>query len=117
MTVTMYRTTDTMLVEPNELSELVRGREQDLLERVTPLVRRHSVSLDLESVERIDAAGISALISLYSAARETGHRFTVSNASSRVEKILALVGLDHILLSQDAAQASHCGALLDRPAA
>jgi anti-anti-sigma factor len=93
--------------EPGELTELVRGQEQLLLNRVTPLVRRQSVTLDLSSVERIDAAGIAALISLYRAAHETGHRFAISSASPRVAEILALVGLDRILLSQSAARISH----------
>ena len=91
------------------LTELVRGSEQRLLERVAPLVRRQCVTLDLGSVERIDAAGIAALISLYGSAREAGHLFTVSNASPRVAQILSLVGLERVLISQNAAQTAHCG--------
>jgi anti-anti-sigma factor len=101
----------------SQLTELVRGSEQCLLERVGPLVRTQCVSLDLGTVERIDAAGIAALISLYGSARDAGHRFTVSNASPRVAQILALVGLDRILLSQNAVQSSHCGPLLAHSAA
>jgi len=104
-------------VEPLEFTELVRGHDQVLLDRVAPLVRRQSVSLDLSSVERIDAAGIAALISLYRAAREAGHRFTVSCATPRVVEILALVGLDRILLSQNAVMISHSGSRLRRSAA
>jgi anti-anti-sigma regulatory factor len=63
------------------------------------------VTLDLTHVERIDAAGIAALISLYWCADAAGNRFTVVNASAHVAEILALVGLDRILLSRNAAPA------------
>jgi anti-anti-sigma factor len=104
-------------VELADLTELVRGHDQRLLDRVMPLVRRQSLSLDLSPVRRIDAAGISALVSLYSSAREFGHRFTVFNASPRVAEILAIVGLDRILMSQYAVFMSHSGPFLDRTAA
>jgi anti-anti-sigma factor len=103
--------------EPLALTELVRGQDRLLLDRAMPLVRRQSLTLNLSSVQRIDASGIAALISLYRAAGEAGHRFAVSNASPRVAKILSLVGLDRILLSQNAAQASQPGPRLYRSAA
>jgi anti-anti-sigma factor len=99
------------------LADLVRGNDRRLLDRLTPLVCRQSLSLDLSSVQRIDAAGIAALIALYRAAHEAGHRFTVSKASSRVAKILALVGLDHILLSQNVVRTSYSGPQLRQNAA
>jgi anti-anti-sigma factor len=112
MTMTICDTTAPVAIapdEPAELTELVRGHDQRLLERVAPLVRRQSIALDLNSVERIDAAGIAALVTLYTTACAAGHSFTVSKASPRVARILALVGLDRILLSQNAVQTSHCG--------
>jgi anti-anti-sigma factor len=99
------------------MTELVRGSDRPLLDRLTPVVRRQSLSLDLSLVERIDAAGISALISLYRDALESGHRFTVCNASPRVAEILALVGLERILLSQNAIRAPHSGLQLRQNAA
>jgi len=117
MTDTECNETANLTLEASNLTELVRGSEQRLLERVAPLVRRQCVSLDLGSVERIDAAGIAALISLYGSARDSGHVFTVTNASPRVAQILALVGLERILLSQNAVTASHCGSTLLQPAA
>jgi anti-anti-sigma factor len=120
MTGTRCNETDYVTIEASGssvLTELVRGSEQRLLERVGPLVRTQCVSLDLGSVERIDAAGIAALISLYGSAREAGHRFTVSNATPRVAQILALVGLDRILLSHDAGHISNCGPRLVQSAA
>jgi anti-anti-sigma factor len=110
-------TTGAMVVTAGELSELVKGSDQSLLQRVAPLVRRHSVSLDLTSVERIDAAGIAALVSLYGMARDAGHSFSVCNAAPRVEKILALVGLDRVLLSHIAVHTSYSDVCMDRPAA
>ena len=99
------------------LADLVRGNDRRLLDRLTPLVCRQSLSLDLSSVQRIDAAGIAALIALYRAAHEAGHRFTVSKTSPRVAKILALVGLDHILLSQNVVRTSYSGPQLRQNAA
>jgi anti-anti-sigma factor len=103
--------------KPSQLTELVRGTEHLLLEEITPLVERQSVSLNLTSVERIDAAGIAALISLYRTASESGHRFSISSASPHVVELLALVGLDRILMSHNAKQPSHCGARLAQNAA
>jgi anti-anti-sigma factor len=102
---------------PVELTELVRGHEQALLEQMGPQVARQSIVLDLTPVERIDAAGIAALVTLYANACQAGHTFTVSNAQPRVARILALVGLDRILSSQNAVRSSHSGACLQRSAA
>ncbi len=117
MTSVICNMMDTVTFSRGEMTELVRGRDEDLMRRVTPLVRQNDVALDLRGVERIDAAGIAALISLYGEAQETGHRFTVSNASARVAEILALVGLDRILLSQNVVLESHAEHCLERPAA
>jgi anti-anti-sigma factor len=100
-----------------ELSELVKGEDVRLLERVGPLVLKQSVTLDLASVERIDAAGITALLMLYRNARECGHCFIVTNASAHVAQILAVVGLDRFLLSHNAVQNSPYGPRTQRPAA
>jgi anti-anti-sigma factor len=103
--------------EPGGLTELVRGSDRRLVERMTPLVRSRSVALDMGSVERIDAAGIAALISLYRSAREAGRSFAVIHASPRVAKVLAIVGLDRVLLSHNEKQNSHSGARLEKDAA
>ena len=113
----LFTTADALMLAPGGVRELVRGHEQILLERLTPMVRQQNVVLDLRQVERIDAAGIAALVSLYACARNTGHDFTVSNASPRIEEILALVGLDHILLSHNAVPNSPSEPCFDRPAA
>jgi anti-anti-sigma regulatory factor len=81
------------------MKELVRGLDRDLVERMAPVVRQQSVALDLACVDRIDAAGIAALISLYGHARDAGHGFAVANPTAHVREILSLVGLDRILLS------------------
>jgi anti-anti-sigma factor len=87
------------------IRELVRGQEEKLLERLEPLVRTQSVILDMSDVERIDAAGIAALIRLYCQATQAGHVFSVSHAAPRVEEILHLVGLERILVTQEEGQA------------
>ncbi len=90
-------------IEITDLTELVRGSEQSLLARLSPLVRNQDVTLDLGSVKRIDAAGIAALIALHTGAHEARHRFKVANLSPHVAEILSLVGLGEILLSHTAA--------------
>ncbi len=103
--------------QETELIDLVRGREKELLDWLSPLVRRQSVTLDLRSVERIDAAGVAALVSLYSSARQAGHRFTVAHPSPRVAEVLSLVGLERILLLHRAAWKSQSGSRFERSAA
>lgn len=97
--------------------ELVRGQDAVLLEHLGPVVRKCNVALDLSSVQRIDAAGITALVSLYRGACESGHRFSLTNVPDHVAQILALVGLDRYLLSHNAVRSSHCGPSMQRPAA
>jgi anti-anti-sigma factor len=97
--------------------QLVRGQDSSLLERVGPLVLRHNVALDLTGVDRIDAAGITALVALYRGACETGHRFGVTNVSERVAQILSVVGLDQLLTSHNAVRNSHFAPQMRRSAA
>ena len=89
--------------------ELVRGTEDRVLNELIPRVRRESVALDLSGVERIDAAGIAALITLYCNAIEAGTEFRVVDPSARVLELLRIVGLESILVAdaQPAASASH----------
>jgi len=96
----------------SEITELVRGADQRLLDRVTPMVRKHSVVLDLRKVERIDAAGLAALIRLYCAARDAGHTFGVSHPMPRVAEFLALVRLDGLLVPKHE-EDMVCGACLN----
>jgi len=87
------------IAAPFGMTELVRGNDHCLVAQMEPLVRRQNVALDLNTVDRIDAAGISALISLYGCAHDTGHKFRLYNVTPRVMEILSLVGLDIILLA------------------
>ncbi len=88
----------------NRITELVRGNEQQLLDRLQPLVRRQNITLDLARVARIDAAGLAALITLYCDACKAGYRFTIENPSRHVREILSIVGLDKLLVSQGAVE-------------
>jgi len=110
-------TGSTHLTEQANIAVLVRGTEQDLLAWLAPLVSRQSVTLDLRLVERIDAAGIAALISLYSTASRAGHSFMVANPSPHVAEILTLVGLDRILLPDRAFWGSDSGQCFESTAA
>jgi len=85
---------------PGEITELVRGNDQVILERFLPLVRDERLALDLGGITRIDAAGLAALIRLYCAAHESGQSFVIANPSPHVAEILHLVGLDRILQSE-----------------
>jgi anti-anti-sigma factor len=104
-------------MEATDMTELVRGNEQILLERVAPLATRQNICLDMSSVERIDAAGIAALISLYACARDAGHTFSICGVSHRVAEILALVGLEPILEYHNVILNSHTDPQMERPAA
>ena len=123
MTIANYDTTAEPAIAPHQsadsfqLTELVRGSDRRLLEHLEPLVRRQSLNLDLASVQRIDAAGISALVSLYSIAQQAGHRFSVANLSPRVAEVLKLVGLERILLCRGAAWKNHSSLRLAQTAA
>lgn len=99
------------------LTEIVRGSEGYLVDEMAPMVRRQDVCLDLSPVERIDAAGIAALISLYKLAQESGHRFGVLNVAPRVYELLALVGLERILISHNASFTAEPGCRMTRNAA
>jgi len=107
----------TLVVAPYDLTELVRGEDECLVQRVAPLLREKDVVLDLHRIDRIDAAGIAALISLYSTARAYGHKFAVKNVSPRVDEMLSLVHLDEILVSHNTVFASQCEPAYERPAA
>ena len=117
MTSAICNTTKTMAIDAGDSTELVRGHDQWLLQRIMPLVHHQSLVLDLSPIERIDAAGIAALVTVYATACQEGHNFTVCNPSRQVARILALVGLDRIFLSQNAVRTSQSGPSFRRSAA
>ena len=117
MDTALHQPETELVVAPGDMTELVRGEEHCLVQRLTPLLREKHVVLDLNRIERIDAAGIAALISLYSAARNHGHIFTIKCVSPRVAEMLSLVRLDDILISHNVVFASQCEAAYERPAA
>ena len=80
--------------------ELVRGSETQVIDTLLPRVKRDSVALNLSAVERIDAAGIAALITLYCTAAEAGQEFSVVSPSQHVLELLQLVGLTGILVEK-----------------
>ena len=88
-------------MEAGGSAEWVRGNEVELLARLSPLVREQSVLLDFSAVERIDGAGLSALLALYREARAAGQSFAIANPTPRVAEILTVVGLDRVLLADE----------------
>ena len=117
MNTALCQPVEALVVAPEHMTELVRGDEQCLVQRVAPLLRDQDVVLDLNRIERIDAAGIASLISLYSTARSYGHTFSVKCLSARVAEMLTLVRLDDVLVSHNAVLASQCEQHYERPAA
>lgn len=97
-------------IAPGDLNELVRGQDLSFVERLTPLVRSKNILLDFTHVDRVDAAGIAALIALYGTAQGAGHSFAITGACAHVREVLTLVGLDRILLCTEAAPAEQTAA-------
>ncbi len=85
----------------SETTEIVRGQEHKFLGQLEPMIRNHSIELDLSPVERIDAAGIAALIRVYCDAVQAGRRFTVLNPQPHVLEIMSIVGIDRILIARE----------------
>jgi len=79
--------------------ELVRGSEDQIVNDLKQRVAAESVALNLAAVERIDAAGIAALITLYCTAVEAGTDFSVVSPSAHVLELLRIVGLESILVA------------------
>jgi len=103
--------------QPGAMRQLTIENIEYLLEILGPLVLLRNLKLDLTGVERIDAAGISMLLTLYSRAREAGNQFSLVNVPTRVLEILSVVGLDRLLLSHNPVQSSQYGSGLHRSAA
>lgn len=97
--------------------KLILGEDASFLAHVAPLVRDYNVTLDFSKVERVDAAGISALLALYHGANDSGHCFRVINVSNRVAQIFSVVGLDRFLLSHNAVRPFDFGPNPQRSAA
>ena len=61
--------------------------------------------------------GIRRLVSLYGGAREAGYSFTVCNPSQRVLEVLALFGLDQVMVSRHPERLPHLRLAFERSAA
>ena len=90
-------------------AEIVRGVEHGLVEEITAHFAVGNILLDLASVKRIDAAGISALLGLYQSAQNVGRRFALSSPSRHVKEMLEMFGLERLLASRIVVEASHSG--------
>jgi anti-anti-sigma factor len=90
-------------------AEIVRGVEHGLVEEITAHFVAGNILLDLASVKRVDAAGISALLGLYQSAHNAGRRFALSSPSRHVKEVLEIFGLERLLVSRMVIDASHSG--------
>jgi len=79
--------------------ELVRGTEAQIMRELLPRVKQESIALNLSAVERIDAAGIAALITLYCSSVQAGKDFSIVAPSPHVLELLKIVGLESILIA------------------
>lgn len=80
-------------------SDLSRGRENELLNLVMPIIEEGSLLLDMSRVDSIDAAGIGTLVYLRQCADQAGATLAIVNPSVRVRAMLSLVHLDNIFLA------------------
>ena len=70
-----------------------------LLDRVREAEDGSSVALDLEGVSFIDSSGLGAMVAALKHAKERGGRLAlVVPATSPAERLLALTGLDRIMM-------------------
>jgi len=105
MTMNVSLFSEPALTEPRLASvirledELVRGCEVEMLAELMPRVKKESLALDLSGVDRIDAAGIAALIRLYCGSNAAGTEFSVVAPSTRVRTMLRMVGLETVLVA------------------
>lgn len=88
---------------------LVRGEERAIVHAIADQLQAGNVELDLCGVEQIDAAGITALIELYTLAHDLRHSLTIVSTSRHVKEILTLVRLEPLLTSHIVAEEPQSG--------
>jgi len=98
-------------------SALVRGRCEEFAQKMRAKVQQSNVIVSLEGVLRMDAAGISTLVGLYSEALRAGHSFHVVKPSRNVKALLGVFKLDALLLYHDVNLESQSGAFENSHAA
>jgi len=96
---------------------LIRGCEEAFLAEMEARAMAEDLELDLGQVERIDAAGIGALVKLRGVALAAGRRLSITSASRRAAEILHLVGLDSAFQSRNAVSPLSASNSLLHPAA
>lgn len=81
-------------------SDLVRGKEQQLLSVALPLIEQNDLTIDMSRVHSLDAAGIGTLVYLLQCAERNENQLLLVNASPRVHELLSIVHLDSLLFVQ-----------------
>jgi anti-anti-sigma factor len=82
--------------------ELVRGKEDGFLSEALPFVEDAGLVVDMSQVTSLDAGGIGVILILRQVAEREGNLLVLTNPSPRVRQILRLVGLDAILVCNEA---------------
>ena len=96
---------------------LIRGCEASFLAELESRAVDSDLELDLGQVERIDAAGIGALLHLRALADQAGRRLSISSASRRATEVIRLVGLESVFMSHIVKPVAQCEATRFHPAA
>jgi anti-anti-sigma factor len=81
--------------------ELTQKSRKAFLERMKPIVRASSVSLDLTEAGEVDAAGLGALVSLNKRAHESGHRIRLVGVQPNLAQLLRDVMLQTLFEIED----------------
>lgn len=114
MTLSLFLNTSRELpcpvTEVAATGKLIRGCESAFVDQLLPRAQKESLQLNLSAVSQMDAAGIAALVALYRASSESGHQLSVVQPSEHVHELLHLVGLEHLLITEN----DPCGTDLKR---
>ena len=68
-----------------------------VLAAAEPHVRAGDCVLDLSAVPAVDSAALTVVLGLVRVARETGHRFSITNVPAAFGSLAALYGVDELL--------------------
>ncbi len=75
------------------------GTEARAWRRAVARATGRILTLDLCGVNQIDAAGVGTLVDLQQRVRQHGGRVQLASASARVRRVLALTGVDRLLMT------------------
>jgi len=77
--------------------EIDSHSRDDLALAMTPLLLSGHLTVNMASVYFIDTSGLRVLVDAHHFAQQSGHRFAISLPSRRVEKILDMSDVGHMI--------------------